>query len=438
MEMTIMLASKHTLNSSPPPTMHDPSVPAPVPPESRILTVDILRGFALLGILLVNMALFNGSFAAAVIGLHPPGTALDRLARWLIAFFCEAKFYSIFSFLFGLGMMLQSTRAEGRGGHWRAVWLRRMAVLLGIGLVHAYFIWVGDILILYAVLGAALLLWRQARPRTLLIWVFLFLLVPLLVNAALLGLVAMGQAAAGEEAMAQAFAEQLRAYRTLAAAADHVYATGSYGEVTAQRAQDMNLVFFALPFMAFNVLAMMLLGLYAGKRRIFEDIPEHLPLIRRVWRWSLVAGVAGNFLYVYFGATATRIPPSPAYLLSLAGQTFGAPALALFYMTSLTLLAERVNWRPRLAPLSDVGRMALTNYLLQSIICTTIFYGYGLARYGQPGAAAGSALAVTIYLLQVLFSRWWLHHFRYGPMEWLWRTLTYGHRQPIYLGPAPR
>jgi uncharacterized protein len=436
-ERTIMLATIDTRNPSPAPEIDNPSVPAPVPPESRILTIDILRGFALLGILLVNMALFNGSFAAAVASLEQTGTGLDQVAGWLIAFFCEAKFYSIFAFLFGLGMVLQFTHAEGRGGHPRATWLRRMAVLLLIGLVHAYFIWVGDILILYSVLGASLLLWRKARPRTLLIWVFVCLLVPLLINAALLGLIGMGQAAAGEQAMAQAFAEQLGAYRTLAAEADHVYATGSYWEVTLQRALDMNLVFFVLPFMAFNVLAMMLLGLYAGKRRIFESIGEHLPLIRRVWLWSLVAGVAGNLLYVYFGATATRIPPSPQYLLSLAGQTFGAPALALFYMASLTLLAERVTWRPRLAPLAAVGRMALTNYLLQSIICTTIFYGYGLALYGRIGVAAGAALAVAIYLLQVLFSRWWLHHFRYGPMEWLWRTLTYGHRQPISLRPVP-
>ena len=432
-----MPASINTRNPSPAPDIDTSSGPAPVPPESRILTIDILRGFALLGILLVNMALFNGSFAAAVASLEQPGTGMDQVAGWFIAFFCEAKFYSIFSFLFGLGMVLQFTHAEGRGGHPRAIWLRRMAVLLLIGLVHAYFIWVGDILILYSVLGAALLLWRKARPRTLLIWVFICLLVPLLVNGALLGLVGMGQAAAGEQAMAQAFAEQLGAYRTLAAEADHVYATGSYWDVTLQRTLDMNLVFFVLPFMAFNVLAMMLLGLYAGKRRIFEAIEEHLPLIRKVWLWSLVIGVAGNFLYVYCGETATRIPPSPQYLLALVGQTFGALALALFYMTSLTLLAERVTWRPRLAPLAYVGRMALTNYLLQSIICTTIFYGYGLALYGWIGVAAGSLLAVAIYLLQVLFSRWWLHHFRYGPMEWLWRTLTYGHRQPISLRPAP-
>lgn len=428
-----MLSSNNPLIPSPASDLGNAAVPAPVPPENRILTIDILRGFALLGILLVNMELFNGSFAAAVASLNQPATVLDQVAGWFIAFFCEGKFYSIFSFLFGLGMMLQFGRAEGRGGHWIAIWLRRMAVLLLIGLIHAYFIWVGDVLILYSVLGVALLLWRKARPRTLLIWVFVFLLVPLVVNAALLGLVGMGQAAIGEQAMAQTFDEQLGAYRIMAAEADHMYATGSYWEVTMQRALDMNLVFFALPFMAFNVLAMMLLGLYAGKRRIFESIPDHLPMIRRVWLWSLVIGVVGNFLYAYFGETATRIPPSPQYIVSLAGQTFGAPALALFYMTSLTMLAERVIWRRRLAPLAYVGRMALTNYLLQSIICTTIFYGYGLALYGQIGAAAGIVLSVAIYLLQVLFSRWWLHHFRYGPMEWLWRTLTYGHRQPMYL-----
>ena len=194
----------------------------------------------------------------------------------------------------------------------------------------------------------------------------------------------------------------------------------------------MNLVFLVLPFMAFNVLAMMLLGLYAGKRRIFD--PSGSPALDSPG----LAGEPGHWRgrqlpLRLFRRDRNPNSASPQYLLSLAGQTFGAPALALFYMTSLTLLAERVTWRPRLAPLCPVGRMALTNYLLQSIICTTIFYGYGLALYGRIGVAAGIVLAMTIYLLQVLFSRWWLHHFRYGPMEWLWRTLTYGHRQPIYL-----
>ena len=176
---------------------------------------------------------------------------------------------------------------------------------------------------------------------------------------------------------------------------------------------------------------MMILGLYAGKRRIFDDIPSHLPFIRKVWLWGLIIGLVGNGMYVYFGEQANRAIPSAANLISLVGQTFGAPALALFYMATLTLLAERVAWRRRLAPLSFVGRMALTNYLLQSFICSTLFFGYGFAFYGQIGIAGGIALTVAIYVVEAAFSAWWLKRFRFGPMEWLWRTLTYGKRQPM-------
>jgi uncharacterized protein len=408
---------------------------APVRPSLRILTIDILRGFAIFGILLVNMELFNQSALNMVADLNPPATPLDQLARWFIAFFAEGKFYSIFSFLFGLGMAIQFRRAEERNARFGRFWLRRMAVLLLFGLVHAFFIWTGDILILYAVLGMFLLLWRKAQPRTLLIWAVVFLMLPLLLNAALVGLAELGRMSAGEEAMAQVFQQQLAGYAAAAAEADRIYATGNYLQITAQRARDMVLMFSIWPFMAFNVLAMMILGLYAGKRRIFDDIPGHLPLIRRVWLWGLVIGLIGNGMYVYFGEQSTRAMPSVTSLLSIAGQTFGAPALALFYMATLTLLAERADWRQRLLPLANVGRMALTNYLLQSLICTTLFYGYGFGLYGMIGIAAGVALTVAIYLLQIAFSTWWLHRFRFGPMEWLWRTLTYGHRQPMRLAP---
>ena len=408
----------------------------PVQPGQRIQTIDILRGFAIFGILLVNMEFFNQSALNLVAQLNEPATALDQLARWFIAFFAEGKFYSTFSFLFGLGMAIQYGRAQERGARFGRFWLRRMLVLLGFGLIHAYLFWPGDILILYSVLGIALLLWRKARPRTLLIWALVFLLLPLLINAALWGLVELSKVAGGEEMMTQMFDQQLAGYRVAAQAADRIYATGNFVEVTGQRARDMNLVYTTWPFMAFNVLAMMLLGIYAGKRRIFQDIPGHLPLIRKVWLWGLVVGLIGNFLYVYFGELSSRSIPSPQLMISLVGQTFGAPALALFYMATLTLLAERTVWRKRLAPLSYVGRMALTNYLAQSLICTILFYGYGFGLYGQIGIAGGIALTLVIYGVEILWSTWWLRRFRFGPMEWLWRTLTYGRRQPMRPEPA--
>lgn len=434
-----MLEAKHTHGGghapSSPPSKHDISTgerePGPVVPRQRIATIDILRGFALFGILLVNMQLFNGSFVGMVAGLNKPATTPDQWAHWLVVFLAEGKFYSIFALLFGLGLALQYQRAEASGARFGPYWLRRMGVLLVIGILHAYLIWTGDILILYSLLGAALLLWRKARPRTLLIWTLALLLIPLLINVALWALIALGAQQIGEAAMAEVMNEATGVYTTMVAEADRVYATGSYIAVTWQRVSEMGLVYSTLPFMAPNVFAMMMLGLYVGKRRIFEDIPAHLPFIRKLWVWGLVIGVIGNFLYVYFGDQASRTNPTPRLLIALTGQTFGAPALAIFYMTSLTLLAQQSNWRQRLAPLSYVGRMALTNYLLQSVICTLIFYGYGLGMYGRLGAAATIVLAVVIYSLQVLFSNWWLRRFQFGPMEWLWRTLTYGKRQPM-------
>ncbi len=149
--------------------------------------------------------------------------------------------------------------------------------------------------------------------------------------------------------------------------------------------------------------------------------------------WGLIFGVIGNFLYVYFGEMGSRMVPTGAVLISTLGQVVGAPALSLCYMAALTLLAQRAGWARRLAPLANVGRMALTNYLLQTLLCTTIFFGYGLGFYGRAAAASGLVLTVAIYLLGVAFSCWWLARYRFGPMEWLWRSLTYGRRQPLRL-----
>jgi uncharacterized protein len=171
--------------------------------------------------------------------------------------------------------------------------------------------------------------------------------------------------------------------------------------------------------------------LYAGKRELFKNSPENVTLWRKVWIWGLIIGVIGNLIYVIFNEGANRSMPSPQLLISLIGQTFGAPALALFYMTSLALLFQRPQWQPRLMPLSYVGRMALTNYLLQTVICTTLFYSYGFALYGKIGIAGGILLTVVIYTIQILLSKWWLSHFRFGPMEWLWRSATYLKLQPI-------
>lgn len=404
----------------------------PVQPGERIQTIDILRGFALLGILLVNMVLFNNSVFTAILTELEITNPVDRLAFWFIEFFGEGKFYSLFAFLFGLGFALIHQRVEAKGLKFGPIYIRRMLALLAFGLIHAYFIWIGDILFLYSLLGFVLLIFfRKAKPKTLVVWAVICLLLPLLFNAAIAGLLALGGMDPEAAAMIdQQFAEQARLYASLGAQADQAYASGTFAEITRQRASDMNFMFGAIPFMGFNVLAMMLLGVWAGRRGFFNDIPANRPLFRKWLVWGLVIGLTGNLVYVIAGEYSNRAVPDLINLIAVAGQTFGAPALALFYLSGLTLLAEHPLWKQRLAPMAAAGRMAITNYLMQSVLCTTLFYGYGFGLYGS-GLALGILVTIFIYALELIWSPWWLARFRFGPVEWLWRTVTYWKRQPM-------
>jgi len=406
----------------------------PVQPAERIQIVDILRGFALFGILFVNMTIFSYPLQAIVLPADPNLPFYDRAALWLIHALGEGKFYALFSLLFGLGLTLQMERIEGRGSRFVPLYARRLLVLLGIGIVHAFLIWTGDILILYALLGFLLLLFRKARPRTLLTWALILIALPLLFNAAATALIAWAsnfpEAASQIE---QSFAQTEAAFVSDLQRAAQVYAHGDFASITAQRVSDyfsIGMAGFAV--MGFNVMAMFLLGVYFGKRGIFKNLEEHRGLFRKLLLWGLLIGLSGNILYATLIMPISRIYQSGRLLLATAGQSVGAPLLMLAYVSTLCLLALSPAWGKRLQVLAPVGQMALTNYLTQSIVCTLIFYSYGLGLFGQVGHAAGIALTLVIYLLQIPFSHWWLKRFYYGPAEWLWRSLTYLKPQPMH------
>jgi uncharacterized protein len=417
------------------PTTDLPGKPAlaPVRQTERIQIVDVLRGFALLGILLVNMAIFSRPFQTILFPADPSMPWYDRAAEWLIHFLAEGKFYALFSLLFGLGMVLLMERIEGRGGRFVPLYVRRLLALLLIGLVHALLIWPGDILILYALLGFPLILFRKARPRTLLIWAVILIAIPLLFTAASTGLLALGRAAPeGAAQIDQAFAQTEARYLQDVARANEVYPDGNFLEITAQRVYDygsMGLTSFFV--LGFNVLAMFLVGAYFGKRRIFNDLAAHRPLFRRLLVVGLIVGLAGNALYATLIMPAARFEPGGSLALATAAQGIGAPLLSLAYISAICLLALRPAWGRALQVLAPVGQMALTNYLLESIICTLIFYGYGLGFFGKMGSAVGILLTIAIFLLLIPFSHWWMKRFRYGPAELLWRSMTYLKRQPM-------
>ena len=421
-------------------TVDRPSVERvePVALSERIQTIDILRGCALFGILLVNMHLFSHPVQELLIGYGEAGPLLDRVAALGIQVFAESKFYPIFSFLFGLGFALQLQRAEARGTPFLPLYARRLSILLLIGLAHAVFVWVGDILVLYAVLGAVLLLfYRQRSPRTLLMWAGVFLSMAVLLPAGLSGLAMLAKLTpAGAAEVSASFAASDAGLRAEAAQAAIIYATGSFVEITAQRLSDLRLMYSVAIFLAFNALAMFLLGLYAGRRGIFRAIPAHAPLLKKIFWWGCALGLSSGIAHAMVSHGPEFALPTWLDVLADAARTLGAPMLALSYIAGLTLLLQHAAWRARLGPLAAVGRMALTNYLMQSLVATTLFYGYGFGLFGQIGPGLGLLITVAIYGLQIPLSVWWLRHFQYGPAEWLWRTLTYLRPQPFRLATA--
>ena len=409
------------------------SLIAPVQQNERIQIVDILRGFALFGILFVNMTIFSRPIQAILFPIDPTTPWFDLAAEWLIHFLGEGKFYALFSMLFGLGLTLQMERIEGRGGRFVPLYLRRLLVLLGIGIVHAFLIWMGDILIMYALLGFLLILFRKAKPRTLLVWIFILIALPLLLNSAATGLVELGRSVPeGATQIEAGFAGTIAGFTTDLENAYRVYANGNFAEITAQRIYDytsMGLMAFFV--MGFNVMAMFLLGVYLGKQGIFRDLEANRDLFRKLLAWGLPIGLSGNALYATLILPMSRIELTWPLLLATMAQGIGAPLLMLAYVSAFCLLALSPGWGKRLQMLAPVGQMALTNYLTQSIVCTLIFYGYGLGLFGKMGGAMGIGLTIVIYLLQIPFSHWWMKRFKYGPAEWLWRSLSYGKPQPM-------
>ena len=390
--------------------------PVPVQANERIQVIDVLRGFAILGILLFNMRGFAGQAFPA--SSWPE--ALDKAIVILLDFLVQAKFYSLFSFLFGWGMAVQMRRMEARGKKFFPVYLRRMILLLIFGALHKSLLWTGDILLMYAILGIIILLiFRKLSPRFLLITAILFLVLAIVM------------AIPGEvmDSTREWCANVTSCISTDWRFSEAVYRTGTYWEVTQFRFQELRNGFRWFPCNFGPVIAMMLLGLYTGKRRIFENFEIHQKLFRQIMWAGLIIGVILNGFFALISA----FPLSTEYyaLIRIGSRTIGAPALTLFYVTGITLLYQEERWKRRLAPLGHVGRMALTNYISHSIFLPWFFYGYGLGFYGLTDPTFGLIFTLVIYRAQIQFSQWWFERYQFGPLEWLWRTLTYAVRLPI-------
>jgi uncharacterized protein len=405
---------------------------SPIPLQERLEILDVLRGLAICGILIGNVQWFSGY------GLMPDSLAqqsqmADRVTHFLVHFFVEGKFYSIFSFLFGFGFALQIARAEERGDLKASLFKRRLFWLLIIGLLHAYLLWAGDILSIYAVMGFLLILFRRKANGSLLKWAFVMMVIPILTYILFYVLFAAfvppGAVAKLDAAKIDFWNESVRKVRQ-----------SSYLQIIT----DFNLNYIVGRYLSLlfemrlpKILAMFLLGFYAYRRAIFQNLSSHQPFIRRVLIYALVLGLVGNIAFAAFAGKEAVLPPSPAGVIGVISYAFGVPALALFFIALIATLWQSDGWRRLLALLAPVGRMALTNYLLQTVICVLIFYGYGLGQFARVGALTATLIALAVFLFQILVSSLWLSYFSYGPMEWIWRQLTYRQRLNLRLNRRP-
>jgi uncharacterized protein len=396
----------------------------PTAPESRLVEVDAVRGFALFAVLLENMYGFGADSVAW-------SSATDTLASTVMQVFVESKSWTLFSLLFGFGFALQLERAQATGSPILPPWLRRLAVLFALGAAHAL-LYDGDILMLFAELGLGLLVVRRLPTRRLLVVAAALLLVFPLVRLA-----SAQQQPAGPEGIEEARAELEEAQRS------DVYAVGSLAEVAADNASAIPaepLEDVATPESGLAVFAMFLLGFSVGRSGFARDIPGHAAALGRVRAWGLGIGLGAMAAKQVLAATAgyavfreQRAGPG----VELAGDllfAFGTTALALGYAAALILAARTRRGRAVLAPLAAVGRLSLTVYLMQTLMFTTLFYGYGFGQAFRLGPAAVTGWAVAFFAVQVVACQWWSRRFRFGPMEWLWRSLTYLRWQPLRLG----
>lgn len=386
-----------------------------VPPSERSEWLDALRGFALLGILLYNIEVFGGYVFR---GLLPPmqriGDALDPGLDFMAQLLIQGKFYSLFSFLFGLGFALQMQRARAMGVDGSALLRRRLSWLLVFGLAHAMLVWFGDILVVYAVLGFCLLAAWRLSQRALLVVALCLLASPIAFYLVFI-LAGIGNPLATGPSVPP----DQNPVRMIVAAIAH----GSYAEVVQAQVALYpagwlrRAASFALP----RILGMFLLGVWAARAGLPQVDAQRAAMLRAWLGCGVAIGLPLNLAFALLGGNDALYPAGLEGMLVLALATVGVPLLCLGYVAAFALYWRRT--RPGHL-LVVAGRTALSQYLGQSIVCVALFYGFGLGMFGRFSYAGLLLVGCGVYLSLALAAKAWLRVFPQGPAEMLWRRLS--------------
>lgn len=375
--------------------------------NQRVEFVDAIRGFALFGILLVNITLIQFGLFANEKPTYIFGK-LDESANWFIQFFGTQNFISLFSFLFGLSIILLQKSIIAKGKKFFPTYIRRISILLLLGYIHGTFVWEGDILFAYGIVGIFLMMFINRKPKTLLIWASILLALIMF-------------ASYQSEPTSNTFNDVAPYIEK-----EHkVHETGSYMDHINFRLTEnpfdymgINGIFglvilsiFALIFMS----PLFLLGMYVGKKGWLFEIDKHIPAVKKIW---LITGI--------FSFTIKILTMFVKYPILIMLQDSLTPVtMTFFYGSTIILLFHYKKVARLLTYMANMGKMSVSNYLAQSIIATTIFYAYGFGLYGKIGYFFGILLTIGIYTIQLFVSTYWLQKYRMGPVEYVWRLGTY-------------
>ena len=510
---------------------------SPVTTGERIEELDVVRGFALIGVFLMNVEFFNRSMNGIGEGMPAGLSGIDWFASWFIAYFVQGKFWTMFALLFGMGFAVMLTRAELGNRAFLVPYLRRILALAVFGAMHFIFLWAGDILFSYACGAGGLLVllygkWKrivialvaliglafipgshsvgaiagslafisllaifmrsehEVRGRvplfsfiflilgtlgalaSIALWVLpdgpkeprvpvttlssLFLLVsflsakyrnPVELRSVRLGvgvyvlpslmIIVMGAAQyvspptlSAEDKVERA--EELVKYEERKIDEERVLSTGTYVEAVGLRARDFPSRISEQMGLAVVAIGMFLIGFWFVRSGVMANVGAHLPLFRKLAKYGLPVGIGLGLLGSLLATSHTPGSDTDGFTLARGLAMLGNLPASLGYVGLVVLMLNSRSALAGIRVLAPVGRMALTNYLTQSLISTFVFYGYAGGQWGL-SRAWQVVFVVTIFGLQILFSHWWLSRFRYGPLEWVWRAFTYRQRPAMRL-----
>lgn len=382
---------------------------APTRVENRLEHIDIVRGFAILGIFIVNIGSFSAPYFIYGGAEMVWNTPLERTVQAFIDIFFQGSFYTLFSILFGFNWQLMKDRLQAKEMAITPFLLRRQFGLIGFGVIHAFLIWHGDILLSYGLIGLFLFLFIEVKERTLFVWA----------NILLIGSVGLITLALYATRDLLNYSDELAINQAI-----ENYSSNELLLIWKQNLHDWSLsnsdIGFILLIMI--LLPLFLLGMYLARKRVFHEPEKHEHTLKRL--------LIITFLFSILFKAGPYLIGNPAWL-SYLQDNLGGAASALFYMTLLTVLSQTESGRKLLRPLRYVGRTALSNYILQSIICFILFYGFGFGLYNSVPPSVSIVIVVFIFILQILISKWWLSRYRFGPLEWVWRSWNYKAIQPL-------